>query len=99
MDIILTVQQTSEGTYQFNVNSFVVDTTAHDDINGESVLEGNELNINTAAARKPRPTSILRKRIKKVLKASEMPAGAVSKMMTSKQLNLMDVDMQELWQT
>ena len=70
------------------------DTTANDDSNGESVLEGSELNVNAAAARKPRPTSILKgnRRKKKIFKASEMPAGAVPKMMASKQLKLMDRD-------
>ena len=74
----------SEGTYQFNVNSSVCNTTANDDSNGESILEGSDLNVYVAAAKKPRPTSILRNRKKKMFKASEMPAGAVSKMMASK---------------
>ena len=82
----------SEGTYQFNGNSSFSDTTANDDSNEESVLEGSDLNVNAAAAKKPRPTSILRNRKKKILKSNEMPAGAVSKMMASKQLNLMDGD-------
>ena len=74
----------SEGTYQFNVNSFMFDTTADDDSNGESVLEGSDLNVNAAAAKKQHP-SILKRR-KKILKSSEMPAGAVPKMMASKQM-------------
>ena len=82
----------SEGTYQFIVNSSVHSTTANDDSNGESVLEGSDLNVNAAAAKKPQPTSILRNRKKKILKASELPAGAVSKMMASKQLKVMDGD-------
>ena len=68
------------------------DTAADDDSNGDSVLEGSELNVNAAAARKPRPMSILKgnRRKKKIFKASEKPACAVPKMMASKQLKLMD---------
>ena len=76
----------SEGTFQFNVHSSVYDTTADDDSNGESVLEGSELNVNAAAAKKTRP-SILKGKIprrKNIYKSSEMPAGAVPKMMVSK---------------
>ena len=54
----------SEGMYQFNVNSSLYDTTADDDSKGESVLEGSDLNVNAAAANKPRPTSILRNKTK-----------------------------------
>ena len=64
-------------------------TTVDDDSNGESVLEGNELNVSTAVTTKARPSSILRgksPRRKKLHKSSEMPAGAVPKMMASKQL-------------
>ena len=75
---------------QFNVNSSLFDTTINDDSNGESVLEGSDLNVNAAAEKKPRPTSILRDKKKKILKASEILAEAVSKMMASKQLKLMD---------
>ena len=84
----------SEGTYQFNVHSSVYDTTtADDDSNGESVLEGSELNVNAVAARKARPTSILKqKRKKKIFKASEIPAGAVPKMTASKQMPVMIPD-------
>ena len=57
----------SEDTYQFNVHSSVYyTTTADDDSNGESVLEGSELNVNVAAARKPKPTSILKGKQKKI---------------------------------
>ena len=80
----------AEGTYQFNVNSSLFDTTANDDSNGESVLEGRDLNVNAAAAKKQRPST--RKRNKKILKASEMPAGAVPKMMASKQMPVMTPD-------
>ena len=84
----------SEATYDFNVHSSVYDTTtADDDSNGESVLKGSELNVNAAAARKARPTSILKqKRKKKIFKTSEMPAGAVPKMMASKQMLVMTPD-------
>ena len=64
------------------------DTTTDDDSNGESVLEGSDLNVNAVAAKKQRP-SILKRR-EKILKSSEMPAGAVPKMMASKQMSLMD---------
>ena len=79
-----------EGTFCFDVNSAMFDTTT-DDINGESVVEGSDLNVNTAAANKQRH-GILKTRKKKILKASEMPAGAVPKMMASKQLKVMDGD-------
>ena len=82
----------STGTYQFNVNFSLSDTTTNDDSNGESLLEGSDLNVNAAAAKKLRPTSILRNRKKKILKASEMPAGAVLKMMANKQLKLNEED-------
>ena len=71
------------------------DTTADDGSNGESVLEEKELNVSAAAATKSRPPSILKgktPRRKKLYKSSEMPAGAVPKMMASKQLKLMDGD-------
>ena len=85
----------SKATYDFNVHSSVYDTTGDDDSNGESVLEGKELNVSAAAATKARPSSILRgksPRRKKLYKSSEMLAGAVPKMMASKQLKLMDGD-------
>ena len=74
-------------------------TTADDDSNGESVLKGSKLNVNVVAARKARPTSILKgksSRKKKLYKSSEMPAGAVPKMMTSKQLEVRDPVTNEL---
>ena len=77
----------SEGIYQFDIKSAMFDTTAYDS-NGESVVEGSDLNVNAAAAKKQRP-SILRNRKKKILKASEMPAGAVPKMMANKQMKVM----------
>ena len=65
--------------------------TDDDDSNGESVLEGSELNVNAITARKPKSKSILKgKWKKKIFKANEMPAGAVPKMMTSKQLEMRD---------
>ena len=48
----------SEATYDFNIHSSVYDTTDDDDSNEESVLEGKELNVNAAAATKPRPTKV-----------------------------------------
>ena len=71
----------SEVTYQFDINSAMFDTSA-DDSNGESIVKVNDLNVNAAAAKKQRP-SILRDRKTKILKASEIPAGAVPKMMAS----------------
>ena len=59
------------------------DSTADDDSNGESVLEGSNLNVNAVAVtRKPR--SILKGKGKKQFKLSEIPAGAIAKMMASK---------------
>ena len=87
----------SEATFDFNAYSSVYDTTDDDDSNGESVLEGKELNVNAAAATKSRPSSILKVRVrsprrKKLYKSSEIPTGAPPKMMASKQLKLMDGD-------
>ena len=62
------------------------DTTGDDDSNGESVLEGQELNVSAAAATKEKPPSNLRKkrpRRKKLYRSSEMPAGAVSKILVN----------------
>ena len=90
---------TSEATYNFNVHSSVYDTTtADDDSNGESVLEGSELNVNAAAAKKTRPSILKGKssRRKKLYKSNEMPAGAVPKMMASKQLEVRDPVTNEL---
>ena len=68
-------------------------TIVSDDSNGKSVLEGSKLNVNAAAATKVRPTSILKqKKRKKIFKAGEMPAGAVPKMMASKQMPMMTPD-------
>ena len=83
----------SEGTYDFNVHSSVYNTTGDNYSNGESVLEGKELNVSAAAATKAKPTSILREkrsRRKKFYRSSEMPAGAVSEMLANKQLELRD---------
>ena len=56
----------SEAMYDYNVHSSVYDTTtAGDDSNGESVLEGSELNVNAAAATKARPSSILKQKQRK----------------------------------
>ena len=41
----------SDGTYCFDVNTTMFDTTA-DDSNGERVVEGNDLNVNAAARKK-----------------------------------------------
>ena len=88
----------SEATYDFNASSAVVYDATGDDSDGESVLEGQELTVNTAAT-KSRPQSILRvkgkggkKKKKRIFRASEMPAGAVSKMMANEQFRLMDKD-------
>ena len=52
--------------------------------NNEEIIEGSNLNVNaTAAARKSKP-SILRGKQKKQVKSSEMPTGAVAKMMAKK---------------
>ena len=90
----------SEATYDFNVHSSVYKTTSYNNSNGESVLEGKELNVSaTAAATNAKPTSILREKIpkrKNLYRSSEMPAGAVSKMLASKQLKLRDPKTNEL---
>ena len=78
----------SEGKYHFDINSPMFDTTADNNSNGESVVEGIDLNVNAAAVKKQRP-SILRNRKKKTFKASEMSAGAVPKIMASKQMKVM----------
>ena len=88
----------SEATFDFNASSAVVyDATGDVDSDGESVLEGQELTVNAAAAAtKSPPQGILRvkgkggRRKKRVFKSSEMPAGAVSKMMANQQLRLLD---------
>ena len=60
------------------------DATGDDDSNGESVLEGQELNVSAETATKSRVPSILTgKTRKKLYKSSKMPAGAVSKMMAN----------------
>ena len=85
----------SEATYNFNASSAVYDATGDNDSNGESVLEGQELTVSAAAATKSRPQSILKvkgKKQKKIFRASEMPAGAVSKMMANQQLRLINKD-------
>ena len=74
----------SEGTYQFNVNSSMFNTIAGDNSNGYSVVEGSDLNISAVAAKKQRPSILKGNRRKKILRASEMPAGTVPKMMASK---------------
>ena len=81
----------STGTYHFNANSAILDTTTDDNSNGESVVEGSDMNVNVAAAEKQRPIILKQKgnRKKQILKASEMPAGAVPKMMASKQMKVM----------
>ena len=80
----------SKGTFKFNVNSAMFDTTADDNSNGE-IIEGCDLNVNAAvAAKKQRPPSILKGRGRTTLKSSEMPAGAISKMMANKQFKVID---------
>ena len=64
------------------------DTTVDDSSNGESVVEGSDLNVNAAAAKKQRPSILKRNREKKPFKASEMLAGVVPKMMVSKQMKV-----------
>ena len=81
----------SEGTFQFNANSAMFDTTADDNSNGEVVLEGSNLNVNAAAATKQqRPPSILKGRRRKPFKSSEMPAEPVPEMMINKQFQVID---------
>ena len=75
--------QNSIGTFQFNANSSLFDTTVDNNSNGEMILEGSDLNVNAAAARKGKPSSILRK---KHFKSSEMPSGAITKMIANKQI-------------
>ena len=90
--------QNTEGMYvlppKFNANSTEFDTTASINSNGEmdGVPSQYDLNINAAAVlkskgilcnnqkgrRSPRPPRVL-------TKSSEIPAGAVAKMMTNKQ--------------
>ena len=75
----------SEGIFQFNANSAIFDATANNDSNG-GILEGSDLNVNAVAtARKQRP-SILKGSRRKNFKLSEMPVGAIAKMMANKQL-------------
>ena len=64
--------------------------TTDDDSNGESVLEGSELNVNTAAVSRRPKKSILKGKGKKLFKSSEMPTGAVAKMMASEQVRMID---------
>ena len=92
----------SEATYDFNASSALVyDATDDGNSDGESVLEGQELTVNAAAAAaatksKSTPPGILkvrgngRRRKKQIFKSSEIPAGAVSKMMANQQMRLID---------
>ena len=82
----------SEGTYHFDTNSTMFDTTADDNSNGESIVEGSDLNVNTATANKQRDSILKGNRRKKTYKPSEMPAGAIPKMMASKQMKVMTPD-------
>ena len=86
----------SEGPFQFGVNSVMFDTTADDNSNEESVVEGSDLNVSAVVAKKERP-SILKGNRRKTFKSSEMPAGAVGKMMASKQMKLMDSGLFDLF--
>ena len=81
----------SKGTFQFNVNSAMVNTTVDNNSNGEIILEGSDLNVNAAAAKKQRPSILIGNR-RKNFKSSEMPAGAIPKIMARKQLKVMDED-------
>ena len=47
------------------------------------------MNVNAAAAKKQRPSILKGNRKEKTFKANEMPAGAVPKMMASKQMKVM----------
>ena len=88
----------SEATCDFNFHSSVYNTNGDNDSNGESFLEGKALNVSAAAVKKTRP-SILKGRSprrKKLYKSSEMPEGAVPKMMANRQLELRDPDTKEL---
>ena len=80
-----------EGTYQFNAISTMFDTTADNNSNRESGLEGSGLYVNATAVKRQR-SSILKGNRKKTFKSSEMPAGAVQKIMISKQLKVMNGD-------
>ena len=40
----------SEGTFEFNANSAMFDTTADNNSNGEIIIEGSDLNVNATAA-------------------------------------------------
>ena len=53
-------------------------------------MEGSESNVNATAAKKARPSSILKGKCRKrrIFKANEIPAGVVPKMMASKQLEV-----------
>ena len=81
----------SEGTFQFNVNSAMFDTTADNNSNGEIVIEGSNLNVKTAAAKKKigRP-STLKGKGKRAFKSSEIPARSLKKMMENKQFKVID---------
>ena len=68
------------------------DTIANNNSNGESVVEGSGLNVNAAAAKKQCPSILKGNRRKKILRASEMPAEVVPKMMANKQMKAMDRD-------
>ena len=48
----------SEGVFYFDTNSAMFDTTANNNSNGESVVEGSDLNVNAAAAKKQRPSNL-----------------------------------------
>ena len=81
----------SESTFQFNVNSAMFDTTANNNSNEEIVIEGINLNVNVAVAtKKIERLSILKGKGRRSFKSSEMPAGAVGKMMANKQFKVLD---------
>ena len=66
----------SEGTFTSVVNSTMFDDTDNNSI-GESVSEGNKLNVNAASLTRPKK-SILKQNGKKTFKLSEMPAGLIN---------------------
>ena len=82
----------SKGTFQCNANFAMFDTTADNNSNGEIILEGSDLNVNAAATTTKQRPSILKGKGRKNTKSSEMPTGVIGKMMTNKQLQVMNGD-------
>ena len=82
----------SVGRFQSNAKFTMFDTTANNNSNGETILEGSDLNVNAVAATKKQRPSILKGKGRKTFKSSEMPTGAVGKMMSNKKIPVMDGD-------